>query len=296
MSTNAQHIGFIGTGIMGKPMARNLMRAGYRVHVQNRTAVRYADLVAQGATAHETPAALAAVCDVVITMVTGAAETDAVLYGANGANGAIAAMSPGSLLIDMGTTSPERARALSRACAERGIEALDAPVSGGENGAIAGTLTIMVGGSAVAFARAEPILRGMGTNVTLIGDAGAGQTAKACNQLIVVATIEAVAEAMALAAGSGLDQARVRAALMGGSATSRILDVHGQRIVDPNFEPGGMVKLHLKDRDNVNDSAARAKLDLPLANLVFGRVQQMVDDGNGDRDHSALYTLLERTE
>jgi len=284
-------IGFVGTGIMGKPMASNLLRAGFPVAVYNRTASRVADLLVAGATAPGSPRAVAEVSDVVITMLPGWPEVEAVLHGHDGL---LAGMRPGSTYVGMETLAPEQSQTIAKLMSERGIAALDAPVSGGEKGATEATLAIMVGGPQETFEAVLPILRAMGSNVTRIGDAGAGQIAKACNQLIVAVTIEAVAEAMALARAFGVDQRLIRQALMGGFATSRILELHGQRMIDGDYTPGGAMKAHMKDREIVAETCRSAGLELPAARLAFDRMKEMVDRGDGDLDHSALYLLLAR--
>lgn len=283
-------VGVIGTGLMGKPMARNLMRAGYPVVVQNRTASKLKELVDAGAIAAPTPKALAAKCDVVITMLIDWSTTHAAIFGPEGV---LAGIRKGSLFIDMGTTSPAHARELADAFAQKGVEALDAPVSGGEKGAIDGTLTIMAGGTEAAFERAKPVFMAMAKTAVRIGDAGAGQIAKMCNQLIVASTVELVAEAFALARAHGVDPASVREAMLGGFAGSKILEGQGQRMLDRNFVPGGPIKTHMKDRENILDACARVGLELPVAKAAFERVKQVVDRGDGELDHTALYKLYD---
>lgn len=291
MSTNKPRVGVIGTGLMGKPMARNLLKAGYEVFVHNRTASKLSDLVAAGAVAPGSPRAVAARSDIVIVMVMDWADTEAVALSAP--DGAIEGIRTGSVFIDMGTTSPSHAQQLQAAFASKGVDALDAPVSGGERGAIDGTLTIMAGGSQAAFERALPVFQALGSNVIRIGDAGAGQIAKACNQLIVASTIEIVAEAFALARSFGVDPGLVRQALLGGFASSRILDAHGQRMLERNFVPGGAIKSHLKDKENIEAATAATGVELPVAKIVFERVQAIVDRGDGELDHTVLYTLFD---
>jgi len=283
-------VGVIGTGLMGKPMARNLLRAGYSVVVQNRTAAKLKELIEAGAVAASTPKELAAECDVIITMLIDWPTTHDAIFGSEGV---LAGVRAGSLFIDMGTTSPAHARELADAFAKKGVDALDAPVSGGEKGAIEGTLTIMAGGSEDAFERAKPIFTAMGKTAVRIGDAGAGQIAKMCNQLIVASTVELVAEAFALARAHGVDPATVREAMLGGFAGSKILEGQGQRMLDRNFVPGGPIKTHMKDRENILDACARVGLELPAAKAAFERVKQVVDRGDGELDHTALYKLYD---
>jgi len=275
---------------MGKPMARNLLRGGYSVVVQNRTPSKLKELIDAGAVPAATPKDLAAKCDVVITMLIDWPTTHEAIFGSDGV---LAGIRAGSLFVDMGTTSPAHARELAEAFAKRGVEAIDAPVSGGEKGAIEGTLTIMAGASEAAFERAKPIFMAMGKTAVRIGDAGAGQIAKMCNQLIVASTVELVAEAFALARAHGVDPATVREAMLGGFAGSKILEGQGQRMLDRNFVPGGPIKTHMKDRENILDACARVGLELPAAKAAFDRVKQVVDRGDGELDHTALYKLYD---
>ena len=193
----------------------------------------------------------------------------------------------------MSTIEPERSRAIASRLAERSIDALDAPVSGGPSGAAEATLSIMAGGTEAAFARALPVLQAMGRNVKRIGDAGAGQIAKTCNQIIVTITIEAVAEALAFARASGVDPAKVRDVMLGGYADSRILALHGQRMIDGDYTAGGFIKAHMKDRAIAQATARAVDLELPAADVVFERIRTIVERGDGDLDHSALYTLFD---
>ncbi len=275
---------------MGKPMVRNLLRHGFPVTVWNRTPDRYADLLAEGATAAATPQRLAAESDVVIAMLM---DWSNVVDLMEGPSGFAAALQPGSTFIDMGTGPPAGARELARTLEARGIAALDAPVSGGERGAIDGTLSVMVGGSEAAFHAAFPVFEALGTTIVHVGPPGSGQVAKACNQLVVAVTIEAVAEALALAKASGADLAKVRQAMLGGFAASRILDEHGARMIARNWKPGAAIKVHLKDRTHVYEAAQAARLELPAARAVFERIKTFVEGGGGELDQSALYTLLD---
>jgi len=271
-------------------MARSLLRAGFSVVVQNRTASKLKELVDAGATAAATPKELAAQCDVVITMLIDWPTTHEAIFGTDGV---LAGIRTGSLFIDMGTTSPAHARELAEAFAKKGVDAIDAPVSGGEKGAIEATLTVMAGGSEAAFERARPVFTAMARSAVRIGDSGAGQIAKMCNQLIVASTVELVAEAFALARAHGVDPATVREAMLGGFAGSKILEGQGQRMLDRNFVPGGPIKTHMKDRENILDACARVGLELPAAKAAFDRVKQVVDRGDGELDHTALYKLYD---
>lgn len=283
----ADRVGFIGLGIMGRPMARNLLKAGVPLTVHARTPVD--DLVTEGAASADTPAAVAAASDVVITMLPDTPQVDEVLFGAAGvAEGAAA----GSLVIDMSSIDPLPTRAFAEQLAGGDVAMLDAPVSGGERGAIDGALSIMVGGDDAAFARATPLFDVLGKTAVLVGPSGAGQICKACNQLVVGATIEAVAEALNLARAAGVDPAKVREALLGGFAASKVLEVHGQRMLDGAFEPGFRSRMHRKDARIVNDTAQALDAPVPSFAVVTEQFQALVDAGGGDLDHAALYTVL----
>jgi 2-hydroxy-3-oxopropionate reductase len=281
-------IGFIGLGIMGKPMAINLRRAGYALVVHSRSPGPVEELVAEGAERRETPAAVVAVSDVVITVLPDTPDVEAVI---SGPGGVLESVRPGGLVIDMSTIDPSATRRLEAALAERQVAFIDAPVSGGQRGAIDGTLSIMVGGRPDAVARARPILDVLGATVTHVGDVGAGQVAKAANQLIVGLTIQAVAEALAMAEAAGVDPSKVREALLGGFAASRVLEVHGQRMLDRDFEPGFRSRLHLKDARIIARTAAEVGLG-PLAfGVVVERLAELVETGRGELDHAALYLV-----
>jgi 2-hydroxy-3-oxopropionate reductase len=286
-----QRIGFIGLGIMGKPMAQNLLAAGFDLTVHSRSAGSVDELVAAGATRADDPAAVAAASDVTITMLPDTADVEQVLTGAGGV---IEGAPAGSLVIDMSSIDPEPTRAMAAAFAERDVAMLDAPVSGGEKGAIDAALSVMVGGDDAAFARATPVFEALGTSIVHVGPSGAGQVCKACNQLVVAATIEAVAEALLLAERSGVDAAKVREALLGGFAGSKILEVHGQRMLDRAFDPGFRIRLHRKDARIVEAAAATTATPIPSFTSVAQQLQHAVDAGDGERDHSALYAELVR--
>ena len=283
-------VGFIGLGIMGKPMARNLLRAGYPLVVLNRSRAPVDELVAEGAKAGTSPRDVAAVSDVVITMLPDSPDVEGVVFGPDGI---AAGIRRGSLYIDMSTIAPATARKVAAELHERSVDVLDAPVSGGERGAIDAALSIMIGGSDEAFARAEPVLRKLGKNIVHVGPAGAGQVTKACNQIVVGVTIEAVAEALALAAASGVDQVAVRAALLGGFAQSKVLEVHGQRMIDRAYAPGFKSRLHRKDMNIAVNAGQAAGLELAAAALVRERFDVLIARGEGGLDHSALRTLYD---
>ena len=286
-----ERIGFIGLGIMGKPMARNLLAAGFQVTVHSRSPGPVDELVSGGAVRADDPAAVAATSDVTISMLPDTADVESVLVGSGGV---IDGVSDAALVIDMSSIDPEPAREMAAAFAARGVAMLDAPVSGGEKGAIDAALSIMVGGDDAAFARAMPIFSALGKNIVHVGPSGAGQVCKACNQLVVAATIEAVAEALLLAERSGVDAAKVRDALLGGFAGSKILEVHGQRMLDRAFEPGFRMRLHRKDARIIEEAAATTATPIPSFAVVTTQLQRAVDAGDGELDHSGLFSELVR--
>lgn len=276
-------IAFLGIGLMGAPMARRLLAAGYRVRAWNRDPAKAAALVAAGVTAEPTAAEAVDGADIVISMLSNGAAVAEVFDAA--------APAPGALWIDMSSTQQGEALALHARARAGGVACLDAPVSGGVAGATAGGLAIMAGGDAADFARAEAVFTALG-RATLVGPAGSGQVAKLCNQLIVGGTLNIVAEALLLAQAAGADPVAVRAAIRGGFAESRILEMHGQRMLDRNFIPGGKVASQLKDLRNVLVAAADAGLVLPLAALVTERYASIADT-HGTADHSAALLALE---
>lgn len=279
-------VGFVGLGVMGLPMARHLMAAGHTLAVWARRPESAAALLAEGAAWCATPAELAAQCEVVISIITASADVEQL------AAGLIEGFAPGAVHVDMSTIAPATARRLAARYAEKGVGWLDAPVSGGEQGARDATLAIMAGGDAAVLERVRPLFECLGKTVVHIGAAGAGQVAKACNQIVVAVTIEAVAEAMALARACGVDPAPVREALLGGFAGSRVLDVHGQRIIDDNYAPGFKAKLHQKDMGIVADTAAALGIRLDAASHAAELIQQLVAQGDGELDSSAIARLI----
>ncbi|NMP21397.1 2-hydroxy-3-oxopropionate reductase [Sulfobacillus harzensis] len=284
-----ERIGFIGLGVMGKPMAMNLLKDGWTLYVHNRTRSRAEELAERGATIMDSPRQVAEASDIIITMVPDTPDAEAVYFGPDGV---LTGARPGHLYIDMSTVTPAFARRLAEAAGRQGGDALDAPVSGGDVGAREGTLSIMVGGSEAAFSRAMPIFRTLGKNIVRMGEAGAGQITKACNQVVVALTIEAVAEGLTLAERAGIDPARVRQALAGGLADSRILGLHGQRMLEQRFQPGFRVRLHQKDLGIALDAADSVGLALPHTALAREHMKQLVRQGHGDLDHSALILSL----
>jgi 2-hydroxy-3-oxopropionate reductase len=284
----SERIAFLGIGLMGAPMAERLVAAGHDMILWNRTRAK-AEAIA-GAHVAPTPARAAQDADVLVTMLETGPVVDAVLFGAHGA---AAALKRGALVIDMSSSPPPLARVHAERFAARGIGYLDAPVSGGVVGARAGTLAIMAGGSAADFARAKPIFEALG-RPTLVGPAGSGQLAKCCNQAIVAITIGAVAEALLLAAVSGADPAAVREALLGGFADSRILQLHGKRMIERDFVPGGRARVQLKDQDTILAAAKATGLQLPLSECVTALYRDLVKYGGSDLDQNALLLQLER--
>ena len=285
-----ERVGFVGLGLMGRPMARNLLRAGSPLSVCSRSAPPVDELVAEGALRASSAAEVAAASDVVITMLPDTPDVELVLFGPGGV---VEGASKGSLVVDMSTIDPIATRAFAERLAAIGVAMLDAPVSGGEIGAIDGTLSIMVGGPDEAFGRALPLLQAMGGTIVHVGPAGAGQVTKTCNQLVVASAVEAVAEALVLAAKAGVDPAKVREALLGGFAGSRVLEVHGQRMLDGDFAPGFRAALMAKDGRIVLKAAEDLGAPTPAFRAVAERLEAMLPAGRGDMDYAALVTLLE---
>jgi 2-hydroxy-3-oxopropionate reductase len=283
-------IGLIGLGIMGRPMARNLLKAGYAlvVHDVNRAAVE--ELVTAGAVAGGSPREVAAAVDVLITMLPDSPQVREVYAGPDGA---LEALRPGFLAIDMSSIAPGTARELAERAAAGGAELLDAPVSGGEPGAIAGTLSIMVGGSEAGFERAQPVLAAMGKTIVHVGPAGAGQVVKVCNQVVVAVVIEAVAEALVLGSKAGVDPAKIADVLQGGLAATKVLELRRGNFLSGSFDPGFRVRLHLKDLKNALELAREIDVALPAAAAVDQLMRAMAAAGRADYDHSGLITMLE---
>ena len=283
-------IGFVGLGIMGKPMALNLLAAGYDLSAYGRRGVPE-DAVGAGAMPAASARALAQTCDVVITMVPDTPDVEEVLFGAGGiAEG----LSPGKAVVDMSSISPVATRDFAARIQALGADYLDAPVSGGETGAKAATLSIMVGGVADVFERIRPVFEVLGKNITHVGGNGAGQVAKVANQIIVALTIEAVGEALLLASKAGVDPGRVRQALLGGFAHSRILEVHALRMIERTFEPGFRIALHQKDIALALQTAGHLGMSLPNTATVQQLFNACVARGGRDSDHSGLIRALEQ--
>ncbi|RKF16607.1 2-hydroxy-3-oxopropionate reductase [Roseovarius spongiae] len=282
-------IGFIGLGVMGAPMARNLQDSGHQIITTlNRSPLP------EGIEAEvlDTPAEVAAKAEVVITILPDTPDVERVLMGENGV---LAGMDSGKLMIDMSSISPIETAQMAQAFADKGVDWVDAPVSGGEVGAKNATLTIMCGGAQAAFERAKPLFETMGKNITLVGEnAGAGQTCKIANQIIVALNIEAVSEALVFASKAGCDPAKVRDALMGGFASSKILEVHGERMIKRTFEPGFRIGLHQKDLNLALQSARSLKVALPNTATAQELMNACAAQGESDADHSGLVRALER--
>ncbi len=283
-------LGFIGTGVMGRWMIGHLAAAGAELAIHNRTRFKAEALAAPGIRVADTPADATRRADALILMVTDTAAVEAALFGEGGAE---SALQSGALVIDMGTTAVTATRAFAARLAAQGVDYVDAPVSGGEPAAREARLIIMAGGGDDALARARPLFEALGSRITHVGEVGAGQVAKAANQIIVALTIGAVAEALTLAKRAGVDPARVREAMRGGFAESRILEVHGERMITQAFEPGGRVRIQRKDVDQALALARSLGLELPASALSLTLWDEMIRRGWGDLDHSALIKLIE---
>lgn len=289
----AEHIGLIGLGIMGKPMAHNLVKAGYSLVVHNRSRRAVDELVSQfdSVTGAFSPREVAEKVSIVITMLPDSPDVDAVVFGRDGL---LEAMGEGSLLIDMSTIAPSTAIKVNDALVAHGSAALDAPVSGGDKGAIAGTLSIMVGGEKSSFDRAKPIFEAVGKTIVHVGASGAGQIVKACNQVVVALNYVAVSEALVLGSKAGVDPAKIATVLNGGLAASRVLEMRGPSMIEHNFEPGFRVNLHRKDLGIALATGKDHEVPLPATALVSQFFDVLSAGGNGDLDHSSLMTVFEQ--
>src|SRR2546422_370992 len=281
-------IGFVGLGIMGRPMANNLMKAGHQLFVYGKRTVP--PEIREGAKVCDTLKAVAEEAETIIVMVPDTPDVDNVLFSPDGV---ASGLSRGKTVIDMSSISPIETKRFAATIAKKGCDYVDAPVSGGEVGAKAASLTIMVGGTEAAFNRVKPLFELMGKNITLVGDIGAGQTTKVANQIIVALTIEAVGEALLFASKAGADPALVRQALMGGFASSRVLEVHGERMVKRNFDPGFRIELHQKDLNLALDGARTLGISLPSTALVQQLFSSCAAHGGKAWDHSGIVRALE---
>jgi len=284
-------VGFIGLGVMGRPMAENLLAAGVSLTVHSRSAGPVDEVVRGGARRAKSPAEVAAVADITILMLP---DDDAVEAVALGDRGVVAGADPGHLLIDMSTVSPGLARRVAAEMEQAGGDFLDAPVSGGDVGAKAGTLSIMVGGRYDAFTRARPLFEILGATIVHVGDHGSGQVVKACNQIVVALTIEALAEALVLGSKSGVAPETVLEVLSGGLANSRVLEVRGPNMAQHTFDPGFAIALHHKDLGIALSEARAAGVSLPATALADQMLASIRQHGGGGLDHSAILTHLER--
>ena len=283
-------LGFIGLGVMGRPMALHLLHAGHSLTVWARRQAASQPLLAAGAQLCASPAELARRAEVVFTMVTGGADVERLTFGPGGL---VEGLAEGALLVDMSTIAPEMARSLAQRLSRCGVDMLDAPVSGGEQGALAATLAIMVGGRAAVLERVRPLFELLATKIVHVGDHGAGQVAKACNQMVMVGAIQAVAEALHLSRAAGADPLRVRQALAGGSAASRVLEVMGSRMVERSFAAGVEARLHHKDYAVVLAEAHRLGVPLPVAAAVAQQLNAVLAMGWGRCDTAVLLRVLE---
>ncbi len=286
-------LGFIGLGAMGRPMALHLLRAGHEVAVWARRPPSAQPLLDAGAVWCATPADVARRAEIVFTIVTAGADVERVVLGPDGLSEGFV---PGAILVDMSTIAPGTARSMAQRLAGRGVEMLDAPVSGGETGAMAATLAIMAGGKAAVLERVRPFFALLGKRVVHVGDNGAGQVAKACNQMIMVGCIQAVAEALRLAQVAGADPAKVRQALAGGSAGSRVLEVFGGRMVERDFAAGVEARLHHKDYGILMREACRLGVPLPVSGQVWQQLNALMAQGWGKQDTASLLRVLELNE
>jgi 2-hydroxy-3-oxopropionate reductase len=284
------NLGFIGLGVMGRPMALHLMRHGHNMGVYARRDDAAAPLVAAGATRYATPAALAAQCEVIFTMVTSSQDVEQVVLGKAGI---VEGVRAGSVLVDMETIAPGVARKVGAALAQKGVDMLDAPVSGGPAGAEQATLAIMAGGKAEVFERVKPLFECMGKTIIRVGEAGAGQITKACNQLLLLVTAQGAAEALALAKRCGVDPATVREVLLGGIASSRVLEVFGKRMVERNFANGIDTRLYHKDLDIALSLAHERGAAAPAAAVTMQHVNAAIGRGEGNSDLAVLIEVLE---
>ena len=283
-------VGFVGLGIMGTSMARNLIEDGHELVIHNRTRAKAEKLAKLGAEVATSPREVAGRSDVIITMLPGPPEVEEVLAGENGL---LEGVREGSLIVDMSTSSPLLAQELSRTANTRGVGMLDAPVSGGDIGAIEGTLSIMVGGEKEDFERARPLFEAMGKTIVHVGAAGAGQTVKACNQIVVALVIEAVSEALVLGSKAGVKPEKVIEVLSGGLAANKVMEVKGEKFLSHDFAAGGKVEYHRKDLGIVLAAGREYGVALPVTALVDQLFGTLVAQGKGGWDHSALITLIE---
>src|SRR5919112_300883 len=289
----AEKVGFIGLGIMGRPMAKNLMEAGYELVVHNRSPEKAEELAKEGnATAAASPGQVAQACDIVITMLPDSPDVEAVVAGEGGV---LEGIRDGALLVDMSTISPVVTEELSEKVREKGASMLDAPVSGGDVGAIEGALSIMVGGSEEDFERARPLFDVMGKVATHVGPIGAGQVVKACNQIVVALTIEAISEALVLGSKGGVAPEKILDVLGGGLAGNKVMEVKREKMLEHSFDPGFRIELHHKDLGIALAAGREYGVNLPVTAIVDQMLETLKMLGRGGQDHSALLTLIEES-
>jgi 2-hydroxy-3-oxopropionate reductase len=286
----AEKVGFIGLGIMGGPMAQNLMEAGYELVLYNRTIEKAEEVAGDGATVVGSPREVAESCDVVVLMLPDSPQVEEIVEGEDGV---LEGLKEGALIVDMSTISPVVTRELAEKIEERGASMLDAPVSGGEPGAQQGTLAIMAGGSEEDFERARPLLEVMGDAITHVGPTGAGQTAKAANQIVVAVTLEGISEALVLASKAGVAPEKILEAISGGLAGSNVMEAKKENFLEHDFEPGFRVDLHHKDLGIALATGREYGVSLPVTAIVDQMLESLKTKGRGDRDHSAILTLIE---
>jgi 2-hydroxy-3-oxopropionate reductase len=290
MEKNLPVIGFIGLGVMGKPMVRNLLRAAYTLVIYDRNCAPMEELAAEGAGIGLSPSDVASRSDIVILMLPDSPDVEQVVFGPQGV---VEGIRPGSTLVDMSSISPVTAVKVATELGKMGVKVLDAPVSGGDVGAIKATLSIMVGGPEEVFNEVLPIFQALGKSIVLCGAHGAGQVTKLCNQVLVALQLEAVAEALVLGAKAGVDPAKIVQVLSGGLARCGVLENRGMRIVNRDFEPGFRVRLHYKDLNNAMAAAKAYDVPLPLTAIVTEMFKRLKVSGRGELDHSAITTFLE---
>lgn len=286
-----QRLGVIGLGVMGKPMVRNLLRAGHRVVVHNRSRAAVDELVAHGAVDGGSPYGVGEAADITVLMLPDGPDVEQVIVGQDGL---LDALKPGSIVIDMSSINPDVSRRMATLLASRGAHYLDAPVSGGETGAIEGTLVIMAGGDAAVFEGVRPLLLHLGKSAVRIGSVGAGQTTKLVNQILVALHLQAMGEALLLASRSGVDCGLVVEAIRGGLAGSKVLDAKASKLLDRDFQPGFRMKLHRKDLANAMAAAHALGLNLPNARATYEMLDAIVENGHADEDHVGLVQALEQ--
>ena len=287
----AEQIGFVGLGIMGKPMARNLVQAGYELTVYDIVGEAIEELATAGAKAASSSQEVAAATDKIITMLPDSADSDRAILGPGGV---LEGARPGAVIIDMSSIAPSMSQKIAAECSKKAVEFLDAPVSGGEPGAINAALAIMVGGKEEVFDQCSDLLKVMGSNVVLTGDVGAGNITKLANQIIVAANIEALSEALVLAQKGGVDPERVFNAIRGGLAGSAVMEAKAPMMLERNFQPGFRIRLHQKDLRNVLQTAQELNVPLPVTALVQQMLGSLVNDGDQDADHSAILHFVEK--